>query len=513
MTNPPSSSTHKSIIETVRETIESLIIAIILAFVFRAFVVEAFVIPTGSMADTLRGAHFRLVCPDCGGQYNHGFIPEKYGLGEGAMPGFSIPIVNPDKFSLSSVPLCPLCGRQIDYRQKYYVNNGDRILVLKYVYQFMEPQRWDVIVFKSPEKPEINYIKRLIATPNEKVEIIDGDIYINDTIQRKPDLVQNELWIDIFNLNYQPDKVKEHSPHSPWPHPFYTMDESSPWAIDLVKKQILFRNSPTTRALLFDFERMHWANNFCAYNGNSFHADMYNVSDLKAHTLLIPGGSTGKLSLKIRKYGREYEGTIDFTGSISISDLSGQTLTEPLKKDIQPLQPGQPTPVSFELVDHRLRLKAGNHQLIWDGPSDPDNWGYAPSQWEKSDPRNLSLPAFSLNGTGESFILENVRLSRDIHYTNTSSPDSPPGFGTENNPATLGNDEFFVLGDNSPQSHDSRFWTIPGIGNNERYRQGVVPRNYLIGKAFFVYWPSGFRYAPFVKYPIIPNVGEMRFIH
>ncbi len=40
--------------------------AFILAFIFRAFVVEAFVIPTGSMAPTLLGAHMRFRCPDCG---------------------------------------------------------------------------------------------------------------------------------------------------------------------------------------------------------------------------------------------------------------------------------------------------------------------------------------------------------------------------------------------------------------------------------------------------------------
>ena len=50
----------------VKETIESILVAFILAFIFRAFVVEAFVIPTGSMAPTLLGAHMRYVCPDCG---------------------------------------------------------------------------------------------------------------------------------------------------------------------------------------------------------------------------------------------------------------------------------------------------------------------------------------------------------------------------------------------------------------------------------------------------------------
>src|ERR671913_444062 len=49
-----------------RDTIESILIAFILAFIFRAFVVEAFVIPTGSMAPTLLGAHARFTCDDCG---------------------------------------------------------------------------------------------------------------------------------------------------------------------------------------------------------------------------------------------------------------------------------------------------------------------------------------------------------------------------------------------------------------------------------------------------------------
>ncbi|HSU65349.1 MAG TPA: S26 family signal peptidase, partial [Tepidisphaeraceae bacterium] len=50
----------------VKETIESILVAFILAFVFRAFVVEAFVIPTGSMGPTLMGAHYRVTCEDCG---------------------------------------------------------------------------------------------------------------------------------------------------------------------------------------------------------------------------------------------------------------------------------------------------------------------------------------------------------------------------------------------------------------------------------------------------------------
>src|SRR3954468_515818 len=54
----------------VKETLESILVAFILAFIFRCFVVEPFVIPTGSMAPTLLGAHSRFQCPDCGYRFD-----------------------------------------------------------------------------------------------------------------------------------------------------------------------------------------------------------------------------------------------------------------------------------------------------------------------------------------------------------------------------------------------------------------------------------------------------------
>ena len=52
----------KSLAVTVKETLESIVVAFILAFVFRAFIVEAFIIPTGSMAVTLYGKQLTKTC-------------------------------------------------------------------------------------------------------------------------------------------------------------------------------------------------------------------------------------------------------------------------------------------------------------------------------------------------------------------------------------------------------------------------------------------------------------------
>jgi signal peptidase I len=52
---------------------------------------------------------------------------------------------------------------------------------------------------------------------------------------------------------------------------------------------------------------------------------------------------------------------------------------------------------------------------------------------------------------------------------------------------TMGPDEFFMMGDNSPRSKDSRLW-----GNTRHAAHNyAVPRDALVGKAFFIYWPHG----------------------
>src|SRR6187402_1310828 len=70
---------RQSVEGSVKDTIESILVAFMLAFIFRAFVVEAFVIPTGSMAPTLLGAHLRFTCTDCGYQFDVNFNARQEG--------------------------------------------------------------------------------------------------------------------------------------------------------------------------------------------------------------------------------------------------------------------------------------------------------------------------------------------------------------------------------------------------------------------------------------------------
>jgi signal peptidase I len=90
-------------------------------------------------------------------------------------------------------------------------------------------------------------------------------------------------------------------------------------------------------------------------------------------------------------------------------------------------------------------------------------------------------------------------VDRDVYSTTESG--AGRGRGIEGDPRVLMADEFFVLGDNSPNSSDSRRW------ENEPF----VSRDHLIGKAFFVYWPSAGP-APGLPVRIVPKVTDFRFI-
>ena len=67
---------------------------------------------------------------------------------------------------------------------------GDKIFVNRFVYRFRKPQRGDVIVFRYPENPRRDFIKRLVAFGGETIEIADGKIRINGELVDSPEIFQ-----------------------------------------------------------------------------------------------------------------------------------------------------------------------------------------------------------------------------------------------------------------------------------------------------------------------------------
>lgn len=493
-----SAHTKKDRVTEVANIFEWLITAFILAFVFRAFVMEAFRIPTGSMADTLKGAHFRLRCLQCGYQYDYGFSPSSYGMSEDSIParGARLPQTQ-----------CPSCG----YRQKpglvMPVANGDRILVLKCLYQFIEPKRWDVIVFKNPQEPDINYIKRLIGLPGETVQIIDGDIYINGQIARKPPRVQNELWMPVYNNDFQPiDKYSPLYKGHKWEQPFsfsnsslWKTDESSPIVFDLDSPAETFSSMAYNTKFGSDFRVMY------AYNSVNKNESMPYCSDLMVRFYCNAAEPKGCIGISLSKYETIYKACIDFTGNMYITKTEAdgepvELIRTALEHPVEFFT--KRTLVKFANIDHQLIFEFGDEKLTYDLGRNPEDAGPV---------KPIIQPRAEIFGSGK-ITLSHAAVFRDIHYT--SENNGYRGRAIEK-PFVLNEDEFFVLGDNSPNSEDCRWWRNNGISNKglPPYRAGVVPRDYLVGKALFVYWPSGFRLFSRLPFGIIPNVGQMRFIY
>ncbi|MFA5310414.1 MAG: signal peptidase I [Candidatus Paceibacterota bacterium] len=58
-------------------------------------------------------------------------------------------------------------------------HSGDYLIIDELSYRLRDPQRGEVIVFKYPLNPSYRYIKRIIALPNETIELKDGQVYVS----------------------------------------------------------------------------------------------------------------------------------------------------------------------------------------------------------------------------------------------------------------------------------------------------------------------------------------------
>jgi signal peptidase I len=63
---------------------------------------------------------------------------------------------------------------------------GDRVLVNKFIYRFTEPDRGDVIVFKSVQGDDQDLIKRVVGVPGDEITVRGGRLFVNGEPQREP---------------------------------------------------------------------------------------------------------------------------------------------------------------------------------------------------------------------------------------------------------------------------------------------------------------------------------------
>ncbi len=520
----------------IRETIESVAIAFMLAFLFRTFEAEAFVIPTGSMAPTLMGRHKDLACPECGNPYQVS-ASEEVDSSNGALRSRGYRTI---------AGTCPMCryAASLEDEPSY---NGDRILVSKLAYQWSDPRRWDVFVFKFPGDAtgdaRTNYIKRLVGLPGETVRIQHGDLWIRRgqegefRIARKPPEKLLAMLQPVFDNDYMPQIAKDGWPVR-WQAELaadggtagmWSSDDDTTFQCDGAadgERWLRYRHlTPSFSQWLAaegrrDGSAPHvepqWITDFTAYDTNNEPSKgfipsrkprpdslgEYWVGDLALQCAVELESSEGALIFELRKGGRQFQCRIDAaTGQAALS-ISGRDMAKFQPKAATAVRGPGRHQIRFSNCDNELRLWVDGDTVEFDSLTTYDNLN-------NTLPDESDLAPVGIASAGAKVRLSRLALFRDLYYI-AKALQGPPSESHHQGPQNadegyadyvLNAEEFFALGDNSARSKDSRYW-------------GAVARELLIGKAMFIYWPHSWNKVPYVNvpFPFFPNFARMGFV-
>lgn len=521
--------------ENGRETFDQLVYAFLLLIVGRAFLLEPFVIPTGSMAPTLYGRHKECVCDSCGFHYQVGASSEVDATGSYLIGGSRILIAH-----------CPNCRKPNDIKDAPAFS-GDRVTVNKWAYSLGRPSRFDVFVFKYPEEAARNYIKRLVGLPGETITIRGGDLYLHteggQQILRKDHPRKRRAMTQL---------VHDNSVHSielakaGWPSRWNLFDENSdpadPARTGSTGEQSTIEVTPSQT-----LRYTHWAPtiddwlavqqgqpvspkarliaDYCFYNAYRSEGDSDSGSRCgRGRYLQQTGLEVSSGNFWVPDIG--FECDVDLSSDVEVLTLelvegvtryrchinckSGDaelTLTNvkhdakderPLATASTPLRAGRNHSLRFSNIDDEL--------VLWiDGSpvSFGDGGQYERTLLDDALPTRADLSPIGLSVSSGSAVVESLKVFRDVYYLAEHGPfASPPSFWCDledqlDDPDTYaatyaaaseeaktltvesGPDGYLAFGDNSPRSNDSRLWRTVN----------AVPSSHLVGKAFWIYWP------------------------
>ena len=563
-----------------RETVESIVVAFTLALLFRAFEAEAFVIPTGSMAPTLMGRHKDLVCESCGLDYRVGASAEedddsqrtRADLARLEAEGRDLARIAQLRRKLGGklVPRgrCPNCGHvmpltvggdtTLAYDRRFPSFNGDRILVDKFAYDFAEPERWDVVVFKYPEDAKTNYIKRLVGLPGETVFIAGGDIWTSRAdhpdeavIARKPPAKLRAM----LQLVHDAAHVSPELLQAGWPTAW--TDWSAPdhhgarWRSDDDGRSFAVACGPDESATIrwrsllptpdiwqaieadrpvADRAEPGLVGDLQPYNFNS--KGPHWVGDLAVSFTLDNRGSAGTLAIDLVKAGIPHRCTIELAdGRVTLSrpadsSGSGGAIEAEGRTSIAGRGRWQ---ILFANIDEALTLFVEGRPVSFTGPTawtrsledaldvGPVLRGGTPGDTAAGDLSPVGITLAGSTGTGADVRVTDMQVLRDVYYIASGSADAMAGRAPEEELLgfALEPSHYFMLGDNSSASKDSRAWGTPDQPLHS------VERRLLIGRALVIFWPHGIpaKWSIPVKFmgqevrlPFWPNFGRMGFV-
>ena len=365
-----------------------------------------------------------------------------------------------------------------------------------------DPKRFDLVVFERPGEPA-PIVKRVLGLPGESLQLVEGDLWIDG--RRLPPEVPRPPWVLLFDsdrqalsawFDYKPE------PFGPWRRGWASPGDGLPppppppagpgesWRLEALG----LLPGDNTGLMFFDQEA---STGYLDGSGRSV-AQPIEASDLalEVSVCVVMLARRGELRLRLLEKGDFFQARLCLNAEGPVEVLierepgaEGQLAdllarAELPRETFGPL-PSLPDPtgvgapelsgpplgpwvrLTFENRDDHLRLLLDGRELL--GADYDQNRAYPGIL----PPGRQSVgPRAAFGGAGLQAAFRGVRLWRDAQWL-SSSVHGPHGSASR---LTLGPDEFFVAGDNSFDSTDSRYF-------------GPIPRRSLLGRPLAVCWP------------------------
>jgi len=581
MNNPPDSA-----IRSCRTAVDLAVAFVVAVTILRTFVLEGYLISTGSMAPGLCGFHRQVHCPSCQFVFAFGLAFDESSPDN---PGTVLEPTGPRRLAT-----CPNCGQSGIDVSTLPNNHGDQLLVHKHTFDVRSPRRWETVVFRNPARPTEAFVKRIVGLPGESIRVKAGDVHINGLIARKTLPAQLELRIPVCSLQLPADSHAEWQ--LPWEldqnwklqhntlhcsaQPKNTNDQTPgtdttawirfhywkpsggrhlsetplkyaaaepdwsdfqsrfrdvpiAWSAQLhydtdrevlqcegvmpaELQQDLLRNASNSefRNAVFRLAALsHLAPVTDRYGYNSLvSSPEYVVSDLMLDTTLKWQQPPARIHVRIPVGNETFGLTLDNNShSATLLSLDQQTL---LRQGSFNPGDGQSLHIIASSFDQQIAVSINGQTPFPDlpvndaqPPTEPVEASASPLGEQHPDPAraaHISLTIerqkrWAIGIADGSATITQLNVYRDVFYTP----------GRRRNAVTkdysIPENCYFVQGDNSPVSSDSRNWEKP-----------VVPHALLVGKPFLVHLPSKPAILQFAgrEWPIrIPDWQRIRYIH
>ncbi len=322
----------------------------------------------------------------------------------------------------------------------------DRVVVLKPWYRFFEPERFDLVVFERPESegngtndepPGDRFVKRVIGMPGETIRIEGGDVYIDGSAAplRKPLPVLLEM-LEPVALN-----------DAEWQATGATRDGSA-W-------KLVARADAPAELRYVGVIRDAWIDEH-----GEVRAGGDSVTDVAMTVRVGSTSADAGIELELRDAGDTFVCEISSEGRVRLHrrDPADVVVAEAAVPELAAHSSGA-AELLFANVDNEVRLLVAGRSVI-------------EFRYDKNTPvEGVAISAEpAVRVTRGTATIERIALDRDVSYTDAGT------FGALGRPVKIPAGAYFLLGDNSANSRDSRYF-------------GPIARDRFRGRPWFILSP------------------------